>query len=153
MDISSDFLLGVVVSEGAFFISLYHKESGNVRPAPAFAVKMNDEMLLRKMKSEIGAGRITTQGGDPVWQTQAESDCWKIRRYIEENKSEVFEICNKSNQYETWCRALDMLDGETNTKLPKDIKIELVDMSFSITPTNNGRATTKEEWYERVENE
>jgi len=153
MSISSDFLLGVVVSEGCFYIPLYHKSSGNVRPAVSFSVKMNDRELLEKMKDEVGVGNMTNKCETPVWQVQSEEDCKSLVDYIEQNRNRSFGICHKSKQYDKWCEALELLDGKANTRVDDEVKKRLVDLSFSISESRNGRSTEKSEWYDRIDNE
>jgi hypothetical protein len=151
---NENFILGIIAGEGSFYVALYLKESGVVRPAPSFSVKMNDTHLLKQMRAGLGVGGIVTRGGQgTTWQVQADSECRTVREFIEDNCGELFQLTNKYEQYLLWSEALDIVEGQTNTRLSAEDKKRLVDISFGIAESDNGRTVTKKSWYRRVENE
>jgi len=148
------FVLGFIAGEGSFHVRLVVKQNEKVRPYPAFGLKVDEITILEKIRTEVGAGYITTnKDGHSTWQLQSEEDVLCLNDYVKRHKGDWFESTHKHEQFKKWSEVVELTKGKSNANMEKSDKKKIVEMSFSIANSDNGRAVTKKEWRQRIENE
>jgi hypothetical protein len=147
----SQFVLGVIVSEGCFTINLQNREAGGLRATYRFEIKMSeeDEELVREIQRELGGvGGIYREEREKWTDTVAlvvtgKVDIDEVIAYIEENRKEAFDNTRKAEQYGKWKEARRVGTVLKN----KDAAQKVVDIAAEIDKYDRG--LSKSEWMQR----
>lgn len=145
------FALGLIAGEGSFYIGLKHRNSGVVNFTATFMLEVYEDNVVEVLVEDLGIGEVYSRDDrdGSIWRITSISDAQELANMVQSSADKYFKSTRKYEQFKKWHRAVEI--ASENSRYSDEQKKEIVDISFSIADSNN-RRTSKEEWYNRIEN-